>query len=92
MGFRDHKLVAAQAKPGELAKERGPMRLGFRRAHVHAEHLEPAVAVDADCYDDGHRDDASVPANLHVGRVDPEIGPLALDQRSRNAPTRSSTS
>ena len=54
--------------------------LGFRGADVHAEHLAPAVAVDADGDDHRHRDDAAVLAHLHVGGVDPQIGPVAFDR------------
>ena len=77
---------------GELAQEGGPERLGLRRADVHAEDLAPAVGVHADRHDHRHRDDPAGLANLHVGRIDPEIRPLALMGRSRNAPTRSSIS
>jgi hypothetical protein len=47
---------------------------------VHAQHLAPAVAVDADRDDHGDRDDAAGLAHLQVGGVDPEIGPVALDR------------
>jgi hypothetical protein len=80
MGVRDHQLHAAQAAPGELAQEPGPEGLRFRGADVHAENLAPAVAVDADGEDDGNRHDTAGMANLHVGRVEPEIGPVALDR------------
>lgn len=39
-------------------------------------HLPAAVAVDAD----GDQDDAASVAHLHVGRVDPRIGPVAPDR------------
>ena len=54
--------------------------LGLGGADVHAEHLAPAVAVDADRDDHGDRDDAAVLAHLHVGGVDPQVGPVALDR------------
>ena len=79
VGVRDHELDAAQAAPGELAQEVGPERLGLRRTDIHAKDFAAAVTVDADRYDHRHRDDATILAHLHVGRVDPEIGPLALD-------------
>jgi hypothetical protein len=59
MGVGDDQLDAAQAAPGELAQEGGPEGLGLRRADLHAQHLAPAVAVDADRDDDGDRDDAA---------------------------------
>ena len=74
------QLDAAQAAAGELAQEGGPEGLGLGGADVHAEHLAPAVAVDADRDDHRDRDDAAVLAHLHVGGVDPEIGPVALDR------------
>src|SRR3546814_4949290 len=45
---------------------------------AHAQDLAPAVAVDR--HGDGHgdRDDAAVLADLEVGGVDPEVGPVAL--------------
>ncbi len=49
-------------------------------AHGHAEHLAPAVGVDADGDDDGDRDDLVVAPDLHVGGVQPDIGPVALDR------------
>lgn len=79
MRIRDHELDPAQAAPGQFPEERGPERLSLGRADVHAEHFPAAVGVHADRHDDGHRDDAPVLANLHVGRIDPEVGPLALD-------------
>ena len=74
------QLDAAQAAAGQLAQELGPEGLGLGGADVHAQHFAPAVAVDADGDDDGDRDDAAVLADLHIGGVDPEIGPVALDR------------
>ena len=80
VGVGDHQLDAAQAAPRELAQELGPEGLGLRGADIHAQHLAPAVGVDADRDDHRHRDDAAVLARLHVGGVDPQIGPVALDR------------
>src|ERR1700760_1625089 len=77
---RDHELDAAQTPAGELAQERGPERFGLGRADVHAEHLAPAVAVDADRDDHRNRDDAPILAHLHVSGVDPQIRPVAFDR------------
>ena len=76
----DHQLHAAQPAPDEAAQELGPEGLGLRRADRHAEHLTPALVVDRDRYGYRHRDDASGLANLHIGRIQPEIGPLALQR------------
>ena len=76
----DDELDAAQPATPQLAQELDPERLRLGRADVHAERLAPAVGVDADRHDDGRRDDAAVLAHLHIGRVDPEIRPVALDR------------
>ena len=86
MGIRDHQLDAAQAAALELAQELDPEGLGLRGADRHAEHLAPAVGVDADRDDHRDRDDAPGLAHLHVGRVDPEIGPVALDRPLEEGP------
>src|SRR5208283_4124494 len=38
-----------------------------------------AVAVDADGDRHGGRDDAAAPPHLQIGRVEPDVGPVALD-------------
>ena len=73
-------LTPRRPRARQLAQELGPEGLGLRGADVHAEHLAAAVAVDADGDDHGDRDDAAVLAHLHVGGVDPEIGPVAFDR------------
>ena len=45
-----------------------------------AEHLAPAVRVDVDRDDHRDRDDAMVAAHLHVGGVEPDIRPVALQR------------
>ena len=79
MGVRYDELDPAQAPAGELAQESGPEGLRFGRADVHAQRLAAAVRVDAHGDDDRHGDDAPVLADLHIGGVDPEIGPIAFD-------------
>jgi hypothetical protein len=79
VGIGDHELDASQSPAGQLAQELRPDRLGFGCANFHAEHLAPAVGIDAHGDDDGNRDNASAAADLQVGRVDPQIGPIALD-------------
>ena len=79
MGVGDDQLHAAQAAARQGAEEVEPERLRLRAADRHAEDLAPAVGVHADR--DGHRDGDDAPglADLHVGGVEPEIGPVALD-------------
>jgi hypothetical protein len=78
MGVRDHQLDAAQAASGEGAQKLGPEHLGLGGANGHAEHFAPAIAVDGDSDDHRNRDDATVLTGLHVGRIQPKIGPVAL--------------
>jgi hypothetical protein len=52
----DDELDAAQAASAQLAQELGPERFRLGGANVHAEHLAPAIAVDADGDDHGDRD------------------------------------
>jgi hypothetical protein len=92
MGVRDHQLDAAQAASGERAQELGPEGLGFRRADVHAEHLAPAVAVDSNGDDHRNRHNAPALPHFHVGRVDPQVGPVAFERAVRKAVTFSSIS
>jgi len=66
---RDHQLRAAQATTRQAAQKLDPERFGLAVADGHAQHLAPAVGVDADCDDDRNRDDLVVPPNLHVGGV-----------------------
>ena len=68
MGVGDDEHDLAKAAAGELAQERGPEGLGLRRADIHAQHLAPAVGVEADRDDHCHRDDAAVLAHIQVGR------------------------
>src|SRR5262249_24830733 len=77
----DDQLDAAQAAPGELPEEGYPEGLGFGGTNIHAEHLAPAIVVDADRDDDGDRDDAARMPLLHGGRVDQQIGPMTLGRR-----------
>jgi hypothetical protein len=57
-----------------------PEGLGLRRADRQAQHLAPAIVIDPDRDDHRDRDDATVAARLHIGRVQPDIRPLALER------------
>jgi hypothetical protein len=54
MRIRDDELGPAQAATGEAAEELDPERLGLAVPGRHAQHLTPAVGVDANGDDDGH--------------------------------------
>ena len=77
----DHELDAAQTAPGQRAQELGPEGLGLRRADRHAQDLAAALVVDGHSHSHRDRDDASGLAHLHISRIQPQIGPVAL-QRS----------
>ena len=77
----DHELDAAQTAPGQRAQELGPEGLGLRRADRHAQDLAAALVVDGHSHGHRDRDDASGLAHLHISRIQPQIGPVAL-QRS----------
>ena len=80
MGIGDDELDAAQPPARLLAQELRPDRLGLRDADLHAQHLTPSVAVDADGDDGGDRHDAPPATDLQVGGVDPQIRPVAFDR------------
>ena len=80
MGIGDDELDATQPPARQLAQELRPDRLGLRGADLHAQHLAPSVAVDADGDDDGDRHDAPPATDLQVGGVDPQIRPVAFDR------------
>src|SRR3954465_11136103 len=42
--------------------------------------LAPAIVIDPDRDDHRDRDDATIAARLHIGRVQPDIPPLALER------------
>lgn len=79
MGVGDHQLHTAQTAASELAQKRDPERLRFGSADVQAEHFTPAILVDADGDDRCHRDDAPGLADLYVGGIEPEVGPIPLE-------------
>ena len=78
----DQQLHATQPAPDQRAQELGPEGLGLRRADRHLlQDLAAALVVDGHSHGHRDRDDASGLAHLHVGGVEPQIGPVAL-QRS----------
>jgi hypothetical protein len=54
-------------------------------ADIEPENLAPAVAVDPDRDDHGNRDAATLLAHLHIGRIDPQVGPVAFDRTSKES-------
>src|ERR1700722_5175511 len=54
--------------------------LGFRRADAKPNDLAPSFGVGGHSGYRGDRDDASPLAHLEVGRIEPQIGPVALER------------
>ena len=82
----DHQLHASQPTPGEGAQELGPEGLCLGRADRHAQHLAPALVVDGNRDGQRHRDDPPGVPHLHIGRIEPEVRPLALERALEEAP------
>jgi hypothetical protein len=80
MRVRDHQLDAPEAAPCQRAQKLGPESLGLGGADGDAQHLASAIAVDGDGNDHRDGDDATGGANLEVGRIQPEIGPVAFQR------------
>jgi site-specific DNA recombinase len=77
VGVRDHQLDAAQAAPDQALEEGGPECLCLARADVQAHDLPLALGVHGHGDYGRDRDDAAALALLEVGRIQPEIRPLA---------------
>ncbi len=80
VSIRDHQLDACQPPLDEPFEEGRPEGLGLRRADVQADDLAPPVGVDrhSDYHRDGH--DPTAFALSEIGRIEPQIGPLALQR------------
>ena len=80
MRIANHQFHATEAAPDEIAQELGPKGFGFGGTDRHAQHLAPAVGVDAHRERDRHGYDPPALAHLEIGGIDPEVGPFALDR------------
>jgi site-specific DNA recombinase len=80
VGVRDHQLDALQAAPDQALDEARPERFCLRRADPETDDFAPAVGRDGDSDYCRHRDDAAALTHFQVGRVEPQIRPLALDR------------
>lgn len=78
MDIGDDELDATQAATCQLAQELRPDWLGFRCANLHAQHLAPAVRIDADGDDDGDQDDPPATPDLEVGRMSRRCAPYRI--------------
>ena len=77
MGVGDDQLHAGQAAPNEVLQEVRPEDLGLGRSDVQADDLAPAFGVDGHGDYGRNADDPPAFAYLEIGRIEPEIGPLA---------------
>ena len=77
---RDHELDAAQAASGQGLQEVRTEGLGFRRANAEPDDLAASFGVSGHSDYRGDRDDASALAHFQVGRIQPQIGPVALER------------
>src|SRR4029077_17736840 len=69
-----------KAAPSQLSEKLGPEGLGLGGTDRHAQYLAPAVTVDGDGDDDSDRDNTTVGTDLHISRIQPEIGTVALQR------------
>jgi hypothetical protein len=76
MGIGDHQLHALEAATHQTAQKLDPEGGGFRLTEP--EDLASAVLVDAGGDYGRDRHDAAILADLDVSRIEPEVGPLAV--------------
>jgi hypothetical protein len=77
MGIRNHQLHATQPATRQALEKARPERLGLRGTDMQPDDLPLAVGVHRHSDYRSHRDDAPTLTLLQVGRVQPEIRPLA---------------
>ena len=83
VGVGDDQLDALEAAAYQTAQKLNPEGGGFRLTQAEPEDLAAAVLVDAGGDYGGDRHDAAILADLDVGRVQPEVGPLAVQLEER---------
>lgn len=82
MGIQEGELPATWSPAGRACAGIGSPRVLPRRGRCPCRGLAAAVAVGTAGDDRGDRDDPPVLAHRQAGRVDPRIGPVALDRPS----------
>ncbi len=78
MGVGDRQLDAAQTALEQALQEARPERLGVRGPEAEPDDLAPAFRIHGDRDYGGDRHDPAALAHLEVGRVQPEVRPLAF--------------
>jgi hypothetical protein len=86
VGVGHDQLHPGQAAAPQGAEEVQPERFRLGTAHRHVKDLAAAVGVHPNGDGDGHRHDPPGLPHLHVGRVQPEVGPIALDRARQEIP------
>src|SRR6516165_5358109 len=76
----DDQLDPLETALDQALEKSRPERFGFGRAETQADDLAPAFGGNRHGDYCGDRDNAAAIANLKVGRVEPQIGPLAVDR------------
>jgi len=76
----NHQLDALETALDQALEESRSERFGFGRAKTQTDDLAPAFGRDRHGDYRSDRDDAAAVADLEVGRVEPEIRPLAVDR------------
>src|ERR1041384_7541951 len=79
MAVADNQLHAAQTPAVQAAQELGPERLRFAGTDLDAQDFALALGVDANRHYHRHAHDSSGFSCLDVGRVDPQVRPVAFD-------------
>ena len=78
MRVADHQLDPAQPPARELAQELGPEGFRLGGPDIGPRNLAAAITVDTHGDDRGDRDDPVVLTHFYIGRVDPQVGPIAF--------------
>jgi site-specific DNA recombinase len=82
----DHQLHAVEPAALQAAQELHPEGLGLGGADGEADDLAPPAGVDRHGNYGGDRDDPAALADLEVGGVEPEVGPLAGQRAFEEVP------
>src|SRR6516225_10523577 len=80
MDIRDDQLDALEATLDQPFEKARPERFGLRRRDAETDDLAAALGRNSHGDYCGGRDDAAAVANLQVSRVEPQIGPFAVER------------
>ncbi len=78
MGVRDHQNHSSKPSLHQIPKKRGPERLRLRRPARKTQHFPSSLGVGPYGYDDRRALYLPVLPTLQVGRIQPQVYPLAL--------------